>query len=107
MKRFVPVILIHDNYQSESMVGECCRHLPYIEPEAKFYRKPHPRLLVKGFVKIITSLRRTPASVCQDGVVSSGHSFGSWPIVSNAGPRHKGNVSVSQEVFMAPIAVLL
>ena len=42
MKRFVSVTacLIHNNYQSESMVGECCRHLPYIEPTAKFTQTP-------------------------------------------------------------------
>ena len=42
MKRFVSATacLIHNNYQSESMVGECCRHLPYIEPATKFAQTP-------------------------------------------------------------------
>ena len=98
MKRFVSVTawLIHNNYQSESIVG-------------KIYGKPHPRSLVKGFVKMTEknyvikedpSKHETlnqcwadvvPASqtlgqqqpsigsmsrVCRDGFVSSGYSFG-------------------------------
>ena len=55
MKRFVSVTawLIHNNYQSESMVGECCRHLPYIEPAAKFTPNPiQGRWWTLGFVKM-------------------------------------------------------
>ena len=42
MKRLVSVTgcLIHNNYQSESMLGEFCRHLPYIELAAKFTANP-------------------------------------------------------------------
>ena len=41
MKRFVSVTacLIHNNYESESMVGECCQHLPFIEP-TEIYANP-------------------------------------------------------------------
>ena len=91
MKRFVSVTacLIHNNYQSESMVGKCCRHLPYIKPAAKFTANPIQGRWWKDllkWLKIITSSRRTPAStrhrtnaamsrVCRDGIVSSGNSF--------------------------------
>ena len=111
MKSFVPVTacLIHNNYQSKSMVGECCRHLPYIEPAAKFTANPIQGLWWKDllkWLKIIMSSRRTTAStrhcwadvgpasqtlgqhqpsigsmsrVCRYGAVSSGHSFGGGP----------------------------
>ena len=99
---------MHNNYQSESTVGECCRHFP-----SKIYRKPHSRSLqVKEFVKMTennyvskedpgkqetlcqswadvepasqTLGQHQPsigvmARVCRDGVVSSGHSFGRGP----------------------------
>ena len=65
-KRFVSVTacLIHNNYQSESMVGECCRHLPYIEQAANHIQGrwwTWWKDLLK-WLKIITSSRRTPAS---------------------------------------------
>ena len=67
MKRFVSVTawLIHNNYQSESMVGKCCWHLPYIEPAAKFTANPIQGCWWKDllkWLKIVTSSRRTPAS---------------------------------------------
>ena len=66
MKRFVFVTacLIQTNYQSESMVGKCCRDLTYIEPAAKFTTNPVQGRWWKDllkWVKIITSSRRNPS----------------------------------------------
>ena len=53
MKRFVSVTayLIHNNYQSESMVGDVADICPKLS-RPKIYRKPNPRSLVKGFIKM-------------------------------------------------------
>ena len=53
MKRFVSVTacLIHNNYQSESMVGECCQHLPLLSQRQNLC-KPHPRSFVEVFIKM-------------------------------------------------------
>ena len=107
MKRFVSVTacLIHNNYQSESMVGECCQHLPFIELTAKFTQTPSK--VVGERIYKMTENNYVIKDGLSQAVTHSGEGpqqrrdiehvlVKNWPIVNDAGPtlkQHKGNVT--------------